>query len=73
MTSQCCKVITSFDDVCSRFQESIACVLGNFFIFGNLEEKDQAKDTVSEILNVAMDAKGSKQGLSELLLPDTHQ
>ena len=73
VTSQCRKVITSLDDVCSRYQESIACVLGNFFIFGNQEERDQVKDTVSEILNVAMDAKGSKGGLSELLSPDTYQ
>ena len=47
-------------------------MLGNTFLYDT--EKEQVRDTISEVVDIAvMDAKGSKRGLSELLLSSTYQ
>ena len=48
-------------------------VLGNSFLYGNEEEKKDVSHTVSEILNLVMDSKGAKKGITDLLLAETHQ
>lgn len=48
-------------------------VLENTFLFGNDSEKEHARDTISEVVDMIMDAKGSKRDLSELLSSSTYQ
>ena len=69
----CRRIITDLDGVCEKYHESLGCVLGNSFLYGNEAEKKAVSQTVSEILNLAMDSKGSKKGITDLLLPETHQ
>ena len=54
-----------------KYGESISCVLGNVFIFGDAE-KSEVTDTISDIVDMVMEAKGSKRGLSELLSSETY-
>ena len=62
--SKCRKVMASLSDVSERYEESIACVLGNSFIFGGDDEKGQVRDTISEVVDIAMEAKSSESALS---------
>ena len=73
IASQCREVMLSLNDVSERYRESICSVLGNTFLFGNDTEKEQVRDTISEVVDMVMDAKGSKRGLSELLSSSTYQ
>ena len=69
-----CRVITKdLDGVCEKYHESLACVLGNSFIYGNEEDRQSVSKTVSDIIDLVINFRGSKKGLSELLLPETHQ
>ena len=68
---KCRQVMASLSDISEKYQESIACVLGNSFIFGGEAEKEQARDTISEVVDIVMEAKG-KRGFSELLSSETH-
>lgn len=56
-----------------KYQETLACVLGNSFIYGGEAEQGKVAGTISGIVDFVMDAKGSKKGLAGLLLPDTYQ
>ena len=69
--SKCRKVMASLSDVSEKYEESIACVLGNSFIFGGDDEKGQVRDTISEVVDIVMEAKG-KKGFTELLTSETH-
>ena len=69
----CRWIITDLDGVCEKYHESLACVLGNSFLYENEDEKKAVSQTVSDILNLVMDSKGSNKGISDLLLPETHQ
>ena len=69
--SKCRKVIASLSDVSEKYEESIACVLGNSFIFGGDDENGQVRDTVSEVVDIVIEAKG-KKGFTELLSSETH-
>ena len=62
--SKCRKVMTSLSDVSERYEESIACVLGNSFIFGGDDEKGQVRETISEVVDIVMEAKSSESALS---------
>ena len=73
IAKQCREVMASLNDVSEKYRESISCVLGNSFIFGNEDEKEQVRDTISEVVEMVMDAKGSKRGFSELLSSSTYQ
>ena len=73
IASQCREVMLSLNDVSEKYRESICSVLGNTFLFGNDTEKEQVRDTTSEVVDMVMDAKGSKRGLSELLSSSTYQ
>lgn len=69
--SKCRKVMASLSDVSGKYEESIACVLGNSFIFGGDDEKGQVRDTISEVVDIVIEAKG-KKGFTELLSSETH-
>lgn len=69
--SKCKEVMASLDGVSEKYGESIACVLGNSFIFGGEAEQGQVRDLVSEVVDIVMDSKG-KRGFSELLSSETH-
>ena len=73
VAGQCRMIIADLNDLCDKYHESLACVLGNSFLYGNDSEKKDVSKTVSEILNLVMDSKGYKKGFSDLLLPETHQ
>ena len=66
---ECRKVTEELDGVLAKYHESLACVLGNTFLYGDGEEKQKVSETLSEIVNLVMDAK---KGLTELLLPETY-
>ena len=68
----CRDVMASFNDVSEKYQESLSSVLGNAFVFGNKEEKGYVRDTISEVVDLVMDAQGTKKGLSELLSSSTY-
>ena len=68
---KCRKVRASLSDVAEKYRESIGCVLGNSFIFGEEDEKQQVRDVLSEIVDIVMDAKG-KRGFSELFSSEAH-
>ena len=70
---ECKKVNTDVDGVLEKYHESLACILGNSFLYGTAEEKGKVSETISEVVNLVIDTKGPKKGLSELLLPETHQ
>lgn len=58
--------------VCEKYQESIACVLGNSFVFGCDDEQEEVRNIISEVGDLVMESKGAKKGLSELLSSETH-
>lgn len=58
--------MASLNDVSEKYRESVSSVLGNAFIFGNENEKEQVRDTISEVVDMVLDAKGPKKGLSDL-------
>jgi len=68
----CQKVVADITDVCERHRESLSCVLGNSFIFGDDSHRDSVRDTISEVIDIIVEAKGCKQGLAALLTPETH-
>ena len=51
------------DGVLAKYHETLACVLGNSFLYGSDEDKGNVSETLSEIVNL----------LEELLLPETYQ
>ena len=64
--------MASLNDVSKKYRESVSSVLGNTFIFGNENEKGQVQDTISEVVDMGLDAKGAKKGLSDLLSSSTY-
>lgn len=42
-------------------------------LYGKGEQKGKVSETISEIVNLVMNANGTKKALSELLLPNTYQ
>ena len=48
-------------------------MLGNAFIFGDDTETSEVRDTISNVVDMVMTAKGSKRGLTELLSSDTYE
>ena len=73
VSQECRKVPVELDGVLAKYHETLACVLGNSFLYGSDEDKGNVSETLSEIVNLVMDAKGAKKGLEELLMPETCQ
>ena len=69
---KCKEVMVSLHDVSEKYGESISCVLANSFIFGADAERSEVKDIISDVVDMIMEAKGSKKGLSELLSSETY-
>ena len=57
----------------AKYHATLSCVLGNSFLHGTDEERGKVSETISEVVNLVMEARGAKKGLTELLLPTTHQ
>ena len=68
---KCREVNAALEDVSEKYHESIASVLGNTFLFGTSEERGKVRDTISEVIDLVMESKGTKKGLSQLLSPET--
>ena len=45
-------------DGCEKYHETMACVLGNSFIYGDEEEKEKVSETISKVVNLVVEAKG---------------
>ena len=73
VANHCKEVTADLEGVCEKYHETLACVLGHSFIYGSQEEKEKVTQTISEIVNLVLEAKGPKKGLTELLLPDTYK
>ena len=73
VANYCKNVTEQLDGVLGKYHETLACVLGNSFIYGDEEERGRVSDTLSEIVDLVVEAKGSKKALAELLSPETHQ
>ena len=54
VAARCRMIVTDLNGVCDKYHESIASVLGNSFIYGDQDEKDDVSKTVSEILNLVI-------------------
>lgn len=48
--NKCREVMSHLSDVCEKYQESIACVLGNSFVFGCDDEKEEVRNIISEVV-----------------------
>lgn len=70
---ECSKVSSELEGVWAKYHESLSCALGNSFLYGGDEDKEKVSETLSKVVNLLMDAKGTKKGLTELLLPETYQ
>ena len=46
------------DGVLAKYHETPASVLGNSFLYSNEKDKGNVSETLSEIVNLFMDAKG---------------
>jgi len=68
---KCREVNDALEDVSEKYHESIASVLGNTFLYGTSEERGKVRDTISEVIDLVMESKGTKKGLSQLLSPET--
>ena len=66
---ECRNVTEELDGVLAKYHKGLACILGNTFLYGDGEERGKVSVTISEIVNLVMDAKETKKGLTELLLP----
>lgn len=73
VASECKKLSAELDGVLEKYHESLACILGNSFLYGEDKEKAKVSEIISEVVNLVMDAKGGKKGITELLLPDTYK
>lgn len=72
VVAKCKEVLDSISDISEKYKESVACVLGNSFIYGDDAQKETVRNHISEVINIVMDSKGSKKGFSELLSSETH-
>ena len=45
VAGQCRRIISDLNDVCDKYHESLACVLGNSFLYGNDSEKKDVSKT----------------------------
>ncbi|XP_068739054.1 uncharacterized protein [Montipora capricornis] len=73
VASECRKVSAEVDGVLAKYHETLSCILGNSFLYGTDEEKGKVSEMISEVVNLVMDARGAKKGVTELLLPPTYQ
>ena len=75
VTNQCRKVQGDVADGREKYRESMACVLGNSSLYGGEEEKEKMSETTSKVkvVNLVMEAKGSKKGLAQLRLREIYQ
>ena len=73
MAHECRKISEEIDGVLVKYHESLGCILGNSLLYGGDEQKDKVSETISKVVDLVMDATGSKQALAELLVPETYQ
>ena len=59
--------------VLQKYHESLSCVSGNGLLCGTDEEREEVSETVSKIVDLAVQAHGAKKAIAELLLSETHQ
>ena len=70
---KCKEVMVSVNDVCQKYEESISSVLGNYFVFGGKADKEEVRDVISNVVDLAMEAKGAKKGLADLFSSQTYE
>ena len=71
VVSECRKVKSELDGVLEKYHETLACIL---LLFNGIDaEKAKVSETISEVVNLVMDAHGVKKGVTDLLLPTTYQ
>ena len=69
---RCRKITAVLDDVSERYNGSIAAVLGNGFLYGTDGKEEKVQGIISEVLDLIITkSKGSRNGLTELLSPQT--
>ena len=64
---------SELDGVLEKYHETLACILGNSFLYGADAEKAKVSETISEVVSLVMDSHGVKKGVTDLLLPTTYQ
>ena len=70
---KCKDIMVSLNDVCQKYEESISCVLGNYFVFGGNDEKEEVRDIISDVVDIVMEAKGAKKGLADIFTSQTYE
>ena len=68
-----CKGVMVSVNVCQKYEESISSVLGNYFVFGGNADKEEVRDVISNVVDLVMEAKGAKKGLTELFSSQTYE
>ena len=43
-----------------KYHETLACILGNSFLYGSDEQKAKVSKAISEVVNLVMDVHGAK-------------
>ena len=61
------------DGVLAKYHETLACILNTKFLYGAAEKKGKVSETISEAVNLVMDAQGAKREVTFLMLPTTYQ
>ena len=56
VASECKKVSTDVDGVLEKYHETLACILGNSFLYGTDQEKGKVAETISEVVNLVIDS-----------------
>ena len=64
---------SELDGVLEKHHETLACILGNSFLYGTDAEKAKVSETISEVVSLVMDSHGVKKGVTDVLLPTTYQ
>ena len=64
---RCREVNAALEDISEKYHESITSVPGNTFLCGTTEERGKVRDTISEVIDLAMEPKGTKACLGSSL------
>jgi len=69
----CKRVFGDLANVSDKYQETLGCILGNYFVFGDDGEKDNVRDIVSEVLEVVLESNSTKKRLADILHQETYE
>ena len=67
IAGHCKQIFSQLNEVCGTYRESLSSVLGNYFTSARSEEEEnEVRDIISSVADSIIQAKGLKNGLSEI-------